>query len=233
MLGPGLCFPTLNAQSAFRMGHPAIPPLRSEIWGTRRLGHTSVLNTYKVDKLMSTTFKVVAVLYVLVIASARTFRPDVYEMVSVPLQVLLGLSLIYIGAKWVLTKFGFSYSGSIKVSRRTAIKAFAFVATVLLLSTGLEYLYHNFSLTQQATGILQASRGGKDALGEPIRPGWFITGNTRIGRDDGVANLSIPVKGSRASGKLEVKGIKKDGSWNIVDLYLIMDGDKAVVQIPH
>jgi Cytochrome oxidase complex assembly protein 1 len=192
-----------------------------------------VLNLDKIDKLMGTTFKVVAVLYVLAITFQRTFRPDVYEMVSVPLQVLLVLTLVFIGARWVLTKFGFSYSGSTKINRRAAVKAFAAVAALIFLSAGLEYLYHNFSLTQQATGILQASRDGEGALGDPIRLGWIITGNTRIGRGEGTANLSIPVKGSKASGELEVKGIKKDGSWHVVDLYLIMDGNGAVVKIPH
>jgi hypothetical protein len=48
-----------------------------------------------------------------------------------------------------------------------------------------------------------------------------------------VAAFSIPVKGSKAAGKLKMKGIRKDDLWHISELYLIVDGNGGVVQIPH
>jgi hypothetical protein len=48
-----------------------------------------------------------------------------------------------------------------------------------------------------------------------------------------VASFSISVKGSKSAGKLKVRGIREDVSWRIVDLYLITDGNGAIVQIPH
>jgi hypothetical protein len=70
-------------------------------------------------------------------------------------------------------------------------------------------------------------------LGDPIRIGWLISGEIKISGDDGCAVLSIPVKGNKAAGELDVTGTRKGGSWQIEDAYLIVDGDKTVVQIPH
>jgi hypothetical protein len=187
----------------------------------------------KVDKFVGITFKVMVAIYVLVIASQNEFRPDVYRMVRVPVEVCVGILLVYIGGKWTLTKLGFLQGGPFKINKRAMIKTMAAIAALILLCAATEYFYHNLSLTQEATEDLQASRNGRDALGDPIRLGWFITGSMRIKGDDGAANLSIPVKGSKAAGELKVKGIRKDGSWHITALYLIADGNKPVAQIPH
>jgi hypothetical protein len=183
----------------------------------------------KVDKLVGITFKVTAVLYVLVIASRRILRPNVYEMVSLLLGVFLGLTLVYIGARWGLNKLGFFQRGSVKISRKAVVNVFGAVTAFILFGTAIEILCHNLSLTQQATAYLQTSTGGRDALGDPIQIGWFISGSMR----SGTASFSIPVKGSKAAAKLEVRGIREDGSWQIVELYLIMDESRTVVQIPH
>ncbi len=173
------------------------------------------------------------VIYVLVIASKNEFRPEVYRMVRVPVEVCVGILLVYIGGGWTLTKLGFFQGGAFKTNKRAMAKTLAAVAALILLCAGIEYLYHNLLLTQQAMEDLQASKDGQNALGAPIRIGWMITGGEQTGGDDGAANLSIPVKGSKADGELKVKGIKKDGSWRITDLYLIADGNKTVAQIPH
>jgi hypothetical protein len=183
----------------------------------------------KFDKRVGITFKVTVVLYVLVIASRRIFHLNVYEMVSLPLGVFLGLILAYIGVRWGLNNLGFFQRGSTKVSRKAVVNLFGAVTVFILFGTAIEILCHNLSLTQQATADLQASTDGRVALGDPIRLGWFISGSMR----SGVASFSIPVKGSKAAGKLEVRGAREDGSWRIVELYLIMDGNRAVVHITH
>jgi hypothetical protein len=187
----------------------------------------------KVDKFAGTTFKVMIVLYVLVIAFQAAFRPDVYRIVSVLVEGCVGILLVYIPGSWALTKLGYFQGGSIEVNRKALIKTLCAVAALILLCVGTECFFHNSSLTQQAVEDLQASKDGKDALGVPIRIGWFITGGVHIKGGDGAANLSIPVKGSKAAAELDVKGIKKDGEWHIVDLNLIAAGNKTVVRVPH
>ena len=64
----------------------------------------------------------------------------------------------------------------------------AVIALVLFVAL-VEYLYHNYSITQMAIQDLQTSIEGKDTLGVPIRTGWFITGGLRLRGNDGAANL--------------------------------------------
>jgi hypothetical protein len=187
----------------------------------------------KVDKFVATTFKGMVVLYVLVIAAKNEFRPDVYRMVRVPVEYCLGILFVYIGARWALAKLGFLQDGSIAHNRGALIKTFSVVLALILFIAGGEYLDHNDSITKMAIADLQASTDGKNTLGVPIRTGWLITGGMHFRGDSGAAAFSIPVKGSKAGGDLEVRGVKTAGSWQVVDLYLIADGHKTVIQIPH
>jgi hypothetical protein len=188
-----------------------------------------VLNLDEVDKWVSIAFKVTVVLYVLVIAAQRIFRPDVYELISVPLGAIVGLLLAYIGASWTLKKLGYVKNGSITVSRKALVTTLGTVAAGIFFAIFVEVFIHNLYLTRQATLDLQVSTAGRDALGDPIRVGWYIDGYQR----SDVAAFSIPVKGSKAAGKLKMKGIRKDDLWHISELYLIVDGNGGVVQIPH
>lgn len=190
-----------------------------------------MFNMHTVDKFAGIAFKVMVVLYVLVIAARHSFRPDIYRMVSVPIESFVGLLLVYIGGKWALRKLGFLRSGSIEISRRAILKTLGAVAVLILFGATIEIICHNLALTQQATEDLQTSREGSNLLGNPIRIGWLISGNIRSNGDGGAASFSIPVKGSKAAGNLEVTGIRKDGSWTVAELYLIVDGN--TVQIPH
>jgi len=107
------------------------------------------------------------------------------------------------------------------------------IFALILLCAGTEYVFHDLALTKRAMADLQASENGKNVLGAPIKIGWFVTGEMRLRGNDGAASLSIPVKGSTTAGELDVKGVRKDGSWIISDLNLIADGQKTIVQIPH
>ena len=187
------------------------------------------LNMNKSDRWFGVAFKATVVLYVLAIASQRIFRPDIYRVLSVLLEVLLALLLLYIGAKWALTKLGLVQYGSFRLTRSSLVKTAGTVAALILFSVFVEYVIHNLSLTQEATADLRRSQEGRNALGESIRVGWYIYGS----QTPETANFSIPVKGSKASGKLEMRGIRHNGFWSIVSLYLVMDGNGAVVQISH
>jgi hypothetical protein len=187
----------------------------------------------KFDKLLAIAFKATIVLYFIVFFFHDEFRPDVYRAVSVPLEYFLALMLVYIGGKWALTKLGIDDGGFKKPNARTALKIIGAISALILLCVVIEYVFHDLTLTKQAIADLQASDGGKNVLGTPIRAGSFITGEMHIKGEEGAAYISIPVKGSKASGELDVKGIRKDGSWIISELSLIADGQKTVVQIPH
>lgn len=188
-----------------------------------------MFNIDKADKIVGVTCKAAAVLYILVIAFQRVLGPTFYKMVGVPLGFFVGLLFVYIGASWALKKLGYIKNGSIAVSRKGLVTTLGVVTAGTLFAVFVEVFIHNLYLTQQATLDLQVSTVGRDALGDPIRVGWYIEGYQRAD----VASFSIPVKGRKATGKLEVRGIRENGSWRIVDLYLIQDGSQAALQIPH
>ena len=62
------------------------------------------------------------------------------------------------------------------------------------------------------------------ALGLPIREGYFVAGKINVTGDSGTADLQIPVSGSKAKGKIYVVGEKKMGTWHYEILRLKMDG---------
>jgi hypothetical protein len=187
----------------------------------------------KFDKLFAIALKATIVLYFIVFFFHDEFRPDVYRAVSVPLEYFLALMLVYIGGRWTLTKLGFYEGAFKKPNTRTLLKTLGAIFALILLCAGTEYVFHDLALTKRAMADLQASENGKNVLGAPIKIGWFVTGEMRLRGNDGAASLSIPVKGSTAAGELDVKGVRKDGSWIISDLNLIADGQKTIVQIPH
>jgi hypothetical protein len=187
----------------------------------------------KLDKFVAAAFKAVIVVYFLVLVFKAEIRPDIYRLVSVPIETCVGILIVYLLGSWTLRKLGLFEAGKIRINRRALLKTSCAALALILLCAGIEYQFHNFSLTHQAIDDLQSSTDGKNSLGVPIRIGWFITGAIRINGDAGAANLSIPVKGSKSAGELEVGSIKKDGAWHIIDLYLIADGNKSVLPISH
>ena len=51
------------------------------------------------------------------------------------------------------------------------------------------------------------------ALGSPIEPGFFVTGNINISGGSGHANLAVPISGPKGSATLYVTASKAQGQW--------------------
>ena len=185
------------------------------------------------DKFVGTTFKLMLVLDVLVIAFQKVLRPDTFRIVSFLVGGFSGVLLVYILGRWTQTKLGLFQGKLGEIDTRSYLNLLAVFCTVMALLTSAEYYIHNWSLTQQAVADIQASEDGRNLLGDSIRIGWLISFRIEKNGNDGTGRLFIPVKGSKAAGELEVKGILKDGAWNVSDLYLIVDRNQDAVQIPH
>lgn len=81
---------------------------------------------------------------------------------------------------------------------------------------------------QQAMATLESNETAVAALGEPIKAGWFFSGSINVSTDSGNADLSIPVSGPRAKGRLVVIATKNSDGWHFSRLDLVMkaDGDR-------
>src|SRR5450755_1000856 len=58
-----------------------------------------------------------------------------------------------------------------------------------------------------------------DALGSPVKEGWFFDGQQQFG-DPAAAEMMIPVRGSARAGNLCVRAIKNHGPWHLTQLTL-------------
>jgi hypothetical protein len=61
-------------------------------------------------------------------------------------------------------------------------------------------------------------------LGQPIHPGWFVSGEIEVSGSTGKARLAIPLKGPKNSGTLHVDAVKTSGQWRFRTLQLEVAG---------
>ena len=61
------------------------------------------------------------------------------------------------------------------------------------------------------------------ALGEPVRPSWLVTGSVKTENDNGSADLSVGIEGSKQKGRLSIVATKVDGRWNYSTLRVTPD----------
>lgn len=71
------------------------------------------------------------------------------------------------------------------------------------------------------------------ALGEPVEPGFFLSGSININNGVGDVDFSIPVSGPKGKGTVRVKGIKPSGSvtWNYDIWELVVDGKPEAIPL--
>jgi hypothetical protein len=56
-----------------------------------------------------------------------------------------------------------------------------------------------------------------EALGSPIKEGFFVSGNTNVNGAAGEANFAIPISGPKGKGTIYVKAAKSLGRWSYSD----------------
>lgn len=71
---------------------------------------------------------------------------------------------------------------------------------------------------------VQASPAAVEALGEPIEPGFFLSGSVNVNGPSGDAVLSVPVHGARGKGTLYLEATKQAGRWKYSLLELAVAG---------
>jgi hypothetical protein len=77
---------------------------------------------------------------------------------------------------------------------------------------------------QEALAATRGNPAAVQALGTPIKDGWFPTGNVQSSGTTGVSDLAIPVSGPRAKGTLYVRATRSMGDWRFTMLVLQIKG---------
>ena len=91
----------------------------------------------------------------------------------------------------------------------------AFVLSIILVAFG---AIKSTEIYRDALAKAKSHPAVIEALGEPIKDGLFVSGNTNVNAASGEANLSIPISGPKGKGTIYVKAEKSLGRWNYTDL---------------
>ena len=116
-----------------------------------------------------------------------------------------------------------------KVQRKWAIAGVIVWVGTLLLAVGLAFgvisaLKNSltYALTMQE---VRSSATAKAALGDNIEAGFWVNGSISIDIDgSGDAQLSIPLTGSKGSGRIVSRGVRTNGIWDLRLVLLQVDG---------
>ena len=100
-----------------------------------------------------------------------------------------------------------------------ALAAFAgLILTIVMGSIKSTDAYH------EAVERAKASPQVHAALGEPVKIGWFVSGNVNVSGSSGDADLSIPLSGPQGKGTLYVTARKRAGHWHYEVLEVGVEG---------
>lgn len=91
--------------------------------------------------------------------------------------------------------------------------AFLFVGAVATLLWLLVSGVQSTEVVQEALARARADDRIVEGLGDPIEPGWWISGSMEFSGGVGTADLTIPIAGPDGSGRLYVEASHEDGVW--------------------
>jgi hypothetical protein len=84
---------------------------------------------------------------------------------------------------------------------------------------------------REAVARAEAHPAVRDALGEPIRTGWYVSGNLETNNASGQADIAIPLKGSQRNGTLYAVATKSAGNWTYETLEVEVEGQDGRIDL--
>lgn len=96
-----------------------------------------------------------------------------------------------------------------------------FVVAILLAVSG---MFTHSEPYREALARARADARVVEAFGEPIEPGWGISGNINLNGPSGHADFSVPLRGASGRGTLYVTAEKETGRWHYKALEVAIDG---------
>ena len=84
---------------------------------------------------------------------------------------------------------------------------------------------------QQAVTKAKSNGAVIRELGEPIQPGWLVSGSIKIDNGTEDANFSIPVSGPKKSGTIFATASKQAGKWNFSTLEVEVEGQEKRISL--
>ena len=110
----------------------------------------------------------------------------------------------------------------------TVILGGAFVAGIFFLVMG---GIRSSDAYQQAMAKANASPEVVVRLGQPIKPGWMVSGSINVSGPTGDADLAIPVSGPKGKGTIYAVAKKSAGQWTFSRLEVEIEGQPGRVDL--
>ncbi len=121
--------------------------------------------------------------------------------------------------------------------RKWSIAGFAVFALFIALAIGIMSMVFGLMKNSDAYAMTMRAVGSNQqvvqALGTPIKEGYFPSGSINLKGSNGTAKLTISLSGSKANGKAYSRAIKRNGVWTILLLYVVVDGQKQPIVITN
>ena len=93
---------------------------------------------------------------------------------------------------------------------------------LLILSVVFGALKSSDAYTRSLAAV-QASPTAREKLGQPIEPGYFLSGRINVNGPNGHADISYPVTGPKGSGTVHAVADKAAGTWTFTTMKLQID----------
>ncbi|QWF17293.1 cytochrome c oxidase assembly factor Coa1 family protein [Lysobacter capsici] len=93
---------------------------------------------------------------------------------------------------------------------------------------GVSSLMGSSEPVRHAIALAQANPAAVAALGTPLEPGMMINGTLQTDNSSGHADLSMPLKGPKGSGRVYIKGEREADRWtySLIELAIDASGDR-------
>lgn len=102
------------------------------------------------------------------------------------------------------------------------------VASIGLFAMGLMSSMRSNDAYRQAVEAARSSEALSEAMGEPVRPDWYLTGKVAYENGHRTAKLSIPLLGGRENATLTVDAYGDDGDWTFDTLEAQLDSGRTI-----
>ena len=76
-------------------------------------------------------------------------------------------------------------------------------------------LMSNSAVVNLAIQTAKSNRKMVERLGQPLKKGWFVSGDIEVTPASGHAELAIPVSGPKGNGTLYAEAHKRAGLWHL------------------
>jgi hypothetical protein len=91
--------------------------------------------------------------------------------------------------------------------------------------------FHNSDVYKQALAKAVENSQVRGAIGEPIHPGWFVSGQLNVSGGTGSADLLIPISGPRGSGSIRAVATRNRGVWRFTDLQVSIKSHPEAIDL--